>query len=79
MGNLRDKYTDEEWDDLDSKIKEDKKNGKPDFDLIHLSFGNLPLDKQKAIRLFLSSFFDDFDLSEMDSWIKWNELNTGVN
>ena len=59
MGNLRQSMTDEEWDDLGSKIKEDKKNGKPDFDLIHLSFGNLPLDKQKAIRLFLSSFFDD--------------------
>lgn len=46
MGNLRDKYTDGEWNDLDSKIKEDKKNGKPDFDLIHLSFGNLSLKKK---------------------------------
>ncbi len=73
MGNLRQSMTDEEWDDLDSKIKEDKKNGKPDFDLIHLSFGNLSLKKKESIREFLSTFYDDFSLREIDAWIKWDK------
>lgn len=27
MGNLRDRYTNEEWDEISSKIEEDKKEG----------------------------------------------------
>lgn len=73
MGNLRQSMTDEEWDDLGSKIKKDRENGKPDFDLIHLSFGNLSLNEKIAIRKALSSFYDYHDLRELDAWIKWDE------
>ena len=73
MGNLRQSTTDEEWDDLGSKIKQDKANGKPDSNLIHLYFGNLSLKEKISIRKFLSSFYDDFALREMDAWIEWDK------
>lgn len=29
MGNLRDKYTNEEWSEMEAKIENDRNNGKP--------------------------------------------------
>lgn len=73
MGNLRQKYTDEEWDDLESRIKEDKIDGKPDSSLIYLSFGGLPLHLKINIRDALIPFYDGFDLREMNAWIEWDK------
>jgi len=73
MGNLRQSMTDEEWDNLGSKIKKDRENGKPDSNLIYLCFGGLPLNQKKAIRESLLPFYNIYELRELDRWIEWDE------
>ena len=71
MGNLRDKYTDEEWSKMETEIENDRKNGKPDEFLLHLSIGNKDVDKLKKMRTVLSDFYSNYDLSLLDKWIAW--------
>jgi len=71
MGNLRDKYTDEEWDEMQSKIDVDRKNGKPDEILLHLSIWSKDVDELRKLRTVLSDFYSNYDLSILDKWIAW--------
>ncbi|MEN6445708.1 MAG: hypothetical protein ABFC98_06630 [Candidatus Cloacimonas sp.] len=71
MGNLRDKYTDEEWDKMLSKIDVDRKNGKPNEILLHLSIWNKNIDELRKLRTVLSDFYSNYDLSVLDKWIVW--------
>jgi hypothetical protein len=71
MGNLRDKYTNEEWDEMQSKIDVDRKSGKPDEILLHLSIWNKDVDELRKLRTVLSGFYSNYDLSILDNWIAW--------
>lgn len=71
MGNLRDKYTDEEWDELKFRINEDKRNGKPDEIFLHISLHDKDAGVLKKIRIVLSTYYDKYDLSLLDKWIAW--------
>jgi len=71
MGNLRDKYTDEEWNEMESKIDTDRKNGKPDEILLHLSIWNKDVVELRKLRTVLSDFYNKYDLSILDKWIAW--------
>jgi hypothetical protein len=71
MGNLRNKYTNEEWDEIKSKIDEDRDNGKPDENELYLSIWDLKVDELRKIREALSQFYDNYDLSLLDEWIAW--------
>lgn len=71
MGNLRYKYTHEEWDEIESKIQTDRKNGKPDEILLHLSIWNKDVDELRKLRTVLSDFYNTYDLSILDKWIDW--------
>lgn len=79
MGNLRDKYTNEEWDEMDRQMREDKKNGKPDSHIIHLSAFGKTNNELKEIRKAIKPFFDDYELRELDAWITWNNRAVGGN
>lgn len=71
MGNLRERYTNEEWDELLFKIQEDRKNGKPDDILLTLSIWNKDVDQLKKLRRVLSDFYSDHELRILDQWIFW--------
>jgi hypothetical protein len=73
MGNLRNKYTDDEWNQLEKEIATNKKNGKPDDSIISLSIWNKDVDQLKKLRIVLSDFFNDYDLSLITNWIEWKE------
>ena len=71
MGNLRDKYTNEEWSEMETEIENDRKNGKPDEILLNLSIWNKDADELRKIRAVLLDFYSIYDLSLLDKWIAW--------
>ena len=71
MGNLRDKYTNKEWDEMTSKIETDRKNGKPDENLLYLSIWNKDIEELIKLRIVLLDFFNTYELSILDKWITW--------
>ena len=71
MGNLRDKYTDEEWSEMETKIENDRKNGKPDEIFLSLSIWDNDIEELRKLRTVLSDFYDKYDLSILDKWIAW--------
>ncbi len=75
MGNLRGSYTEKEWDDLVSKIENDRKAGKPDDILLHLSIWQKPVEVLIRLKRQLGSFYSPYELSLLDEWIKWKTLN----
>jgi len=77
MGNLRNKYTDEEWYELEVSIEKDRRNGKPDDLFLSIPIYNEDLDKLRKIRNYLSEFYSDYNLLNLDKWINWktNENN----
>lgn len=71
MGNLRDKYTDDEWADIEERIHNERINGKPDDTLLYLSVWDKSADELVRIRAALSEFYDDYELGLLDRWIEW--------
>lgn len=71
MGNLRDKYTDEEWSEMETKIEDDRKNGKPDEIFLYLYIRNKDVNELRKLRTVLSDFYSNYDLSILDKWIAW--------
>lgn len=71
MGNLRDKYTNEEWSEMETKIENDRKNGKPDENFLYLYIRNKDVNELRKLRTVLSDFYSKYDLSILDEWIAW--------
>lgn len=71
MSNLRDKYTDKEWLELEQKIETDRINGKPQDLFLNLSIWSRDIEKLKSLRLVLSEFYNEYELENLDNWIKW--------
>jgi len=71
MGNLRDKYTNEEWSEMETKIENDRKNGKPDEIFLYLYIPNKDVNELRKLRTVLSDFYSKYDLSTLDEWIAW--------
>lgn len=71
MGNLRDKYTNEEWSEMETKIENDRKNGKPDEIFLYLYIRNKDVNELRKLRTVLSDFYSKYDLSILDEWIAW--------
>jgi hypothetical protein len=74
MGNLRQSYTHIEWDDLEKEILQDKKDGKPESTVISLSVFGKSAAELQAARKALSPFFTEYELRDIDSWIRWKLL-----
>lgn len=75
MGNLRNKYTNEEWDEMVSEIETNRKNGKPDEFILKLSINNKDVDELEKLRTVLSDFYTKYNLSILDEWIAWKSKN----
>jgi hypothetical protein len=75
MGDLRSKYTDQEWYEIESDIKMNKAKGKPDKFILSLSVWTKSVDDLKKIKASLSEYYDYFDLKILDDWIKWKVDN----
>jgi hypothetical protein len=73
MGNLRQKYTDEEWDEFVNEIEQDRRNGKPESIFVILEVGRKSLPDLISLRNFLDSHYSDSDLYNLDKWIRWKE------
>jgi hypothetical protein len=71
MGNLRNRYTSEEWDELDSKIKADKKQGKPSERVLYLSIVGKDVNELIHLRNTLYNFYSHDELSTLNEWINW--------
>ena len=71
MGNLRDKYTNEEWSEMETKIENDRKNGKPDEIFLYLYIRNKDVNELRKLRTVLLDFYSKYDLSILDEWIAW--------
>lgn len=75
MGNFRSNFTDQEWSEIQNKIQEDIKRGKPTQDYLSLSIHNKSMEDLMIIRNFLLLHFSGHELSLLDKWIKWKEKN----
>jgi hypothetical protein len=74
MGNLRDKYTNEEWDEIENQIKRDKLLGKPEQGHIAVWVDKLTIKQLKKLKKKLKKCgIDSHDCSKVDQWITYNE------
>jgi hypothetical protein len=73
MGNLRQSYTDEEWNEIVDRIEQDRRNGKPESIFITLDVSSKSLTDLIALRNFLDVYYSDSDLYKLDKWITWKE------
>ncbi len=71
MGNLRDKYTDEEWDSIKKQIETERKNGKPDDDFMRLMISDMNIIDLIKIKDFLSDYYSSIELRNINQWIKY--------
>lgn len=71
MGNLRDKYTDDEWNKIENRISSDRKPGKPEETEIYLNMSNKSIESLLELRGALSKLYDSYQLNLLDKWIKW--------
>ena len=74
MGNLRDKYTNEEWYELGQEIEREKKLRKPEHGYVGIWVGNLTIKQLKKLKNKLKKCgIDSHDCSKVDQWITYNE------
>ena len=74
MGNLRDKYTDKEWDEIEREIEYEKKLGKPDNSYLAIFVDNLI--KEQLVELknkLIECNTPNHQYSLIDDWIKYRE------
>ena len=71
MGNLRDKYTNDEW----NSILDDIKNSisKPENSYIKLNISSKSIEELKILKNVLSKHFNLHEISCIDSWIKFRQ------
>jgi hypothetical protein len=74
MGNLRDKYTDSEWNEIENQIKKDKELGKPKHGYIGIWVDKLTIKQLKKLKNKLEKCgIDSHDCSKVNQWITYNE------
>lgn len=73
MGNLRDRYTIEEWDELENKVISDRRNGKPDEIFLPLSIWHQDAKELIKLKKALLPFYSEHNLSLLDKWIAWQK------
>jgi hypothetical protein len=71
MGNLRQSMTDEEWDNINDRIKKEERDGKPSDNFISIYAADLHIDKlldleNKLIELGINAH-------NLYSWIKYKK------
>ena len=74
MGNLRDKYTNEEWDEIERKLEHEKKLGKPDDSYLAIFVDSLT--KEQLINLknkLVECNVPKHQYWRIDDWIKYRE------
>lgn len=74
MGNLRDKYTDEEWYELGQEIEREKKLGKPNDSYLAIFVDNLTKEQLIELRNKLIECNTPYhQFYRIDDWIKYRE------
>ena len=74
MGNLRDKYTNEEWDEIENQIKKDRELGKPEQGYIGVWVDKLTIKQLKKLKKKLTKCgVDSRDCSKVNQWITYKE------
>jgi hypothetical protein len=74
MGNLRDKYTDEEWDEIEREIEYEKKLGQPDDRYLAIFVDSLTKDQLIELKNKLTECnIPRHQYWRIDDWIKYNE------
>lgn len=71
MSNLKDHYTESEWEDIEKDIKIKSDKGKPSSDFINLYLENKTLDELKKLRNVLKDIYNDLSLEKLNLWIKY--------
>jgi len=67
MGNLRNKFTNEEWDDMVESVKSEKNNTPQPT--ITLNLKDKSITQLNELRINLKQFYSDKELQVLDNWI----------
>jgi hypothetical protein len=74
MGDLRDKYTDEEWDELEREIEHEKKLGQPDDRYLAIFVDSLTKDQLIELKnKLIECNVPRHQYWRIDDWIKYRE------
>lgn len=71
MSNLKDNLTRKEWEELESELKRNSDNGKPNNEFLNLCLENKTLDELKTIKNVLKGIYSDLSLNNLNLWIKY--------
>lgn len=52
-----------------------RESGKPDEVVLHLSILDKDVNELRKLRMILSEFYDEYDLSLLSEWIVWKSKN----
>ncbi len=67
MGNLRNKFTNEEWDEMVESVRSEKNNTpRP---TITLNLKDKSITQLNELRINLKQFYSDKELQVLDNWI----------
>ena len=67
MGNLRNKFTNEEWDEMVESVKSEKNNTPQTT--ITLNLKDKSITQLNELRINLKQFYSDKELQVLDNWI----------
>ncbi len=67
MGNLRNKFTNEEWDEMVESVRSEKSNTPQPT--ITLNLKDKSITQLKDLRINLKQFYSDKELQVLDNWI----------
>lgn len=67
MGNLRSKFTNEEWDEMVESVRSEKNNTPQPT--ITLNLEDKSITQLNELRINLKQFYSDKELQVLDNWI----------
>jgi hypothetical protein len=75
MGNLRDKYTNKEWNEIERELEHEKKLGKPDNSYLAIFVDDLNKDQliNLKYKLLIECNIPKHQCWLIDDWIKYRE------
>ena len=69
MGNLRDKYTDAEWEQFEKNLEKSPRNS-----MIGLFLVDKSLDELIELKKVLLNFYSEYQLNLLNEWIEYKKL-----
>jgi hypothetical protein len=71
MGNLRQSMTDDEWNEIEERIYEERRKGKPNQSSVSIYVENLSLSQLKELKEAVDKL--NLHVYDLDNWIRYRE------